>query len=212
MGTPAQSDKYRKLLALWRQKWAQAGFNPTVLDASQCRVPLSAERALRAEFDRTPTANHRDYEWHCYRRWLVIKEFAKSFATPILMIDGDVFPNPALRGHPFFKQPATGWSGGFEILDVSGNPCAVMATADAVSDWVRVLLDRMTACVIDYNGTPHTSDMIVAQQSLPKPVRGLCAAWEDRQDLPMAHISTDSAIAAGFSADRKAEFIRKELR
>ncbi len=211
MGTYAQMQKYLDLLKLWRRAWSEAGFTPVVLDGSKRQAGASEESRLRAAFDRSETVNHRDYEWHCYRRWLLLKDYAANFATPLLMVDGDVFPNPSQKKHPFFWNPAAEWSGRFHVLDAGGNPCAVLANHGATYDWILLLRERIPTLRIDYKGKPHVSDMIVAQHAYFPPANPLCAAWEDRRDLPLIHVSTDSVIKEGFRAEDKSAFVSSRI-
>lgn len=212
MGTYEDQRKYQRLLAFWRRAWGEAGFTARVEDASRGVVSRSLERQMRSAFDQMPTVNHRDYEWHCFRRWLVLYDLSAMYQGPLLVVDGDTFPRPEHARHPFFQRPASVWTGGFDILDAYNNPSAVLTGLVGLRSWIDTLIGEIPHHRTHVNGQPHCSDMIIAQATRPLPAAPLCANWGDRRtDLPMVHIGTDSIIAEGFKASQKAEFVANKL-
>lgn len=209
MGTFAQQAKYLALIRLWKKAWSQAGFNAVAIDALQSPYRHPARHELRASFDKSPTVNDREYEWHCYRRWLHLSEFAAGFEGPVLMIDGDVFPNPTSKSHQFWSTPAAFQLFPFQVLDIGGNPCAVMANHEGVEGWIRTMIETAPTVQITYNGKPHTSDMILAQAAYPRHPEPVCVDWKPGTVRPLVHVSTEVALANGFNASTKPAFFDK---
>ena len=209
MGSPAQQVKYVGLIRLWKKAWAQAGFNAVAIDAFQSPYRHPARHGLRASFDRSPTVNDREYEWHCYRRWLHLSEFAAGFEGPVLMVDGDVFPNPKSKNHQFWSTPAAFRLFPFQVLDVHGNPCAVLADHEGVEGWIQTMIDTAPTVRIEERGQPHTSDMILAQAAYPRHPEPVCENWRPDSVLPLVHVGSDTAMKYGFDAWSKTAFFDK---
>lgn len=209
MGTFSQQAKYLALIRLWKRAWSQAGFNAVAIDALHRPHRHPLRHALKDSFDRSPTVNDREYEWHCYCRWLILSEFAAGFEGPVLMVDGDVFPNPKSKNHDFWQTPAAFRLFPFQVLDSEGNPCAVLANSEGVEGWIRTMIDTAPEVRITYNGRPHTSDMILAQSAFPRHPSPVCENWKPDSTMPLVHVGTDTALKHGFDAWSKHAFFDK---
>ena len=141
-------------LALWREQWSAAGYEPRVLtEADARRHPQYAQ--LRRRYAALPTVNPRHYELSCFVR------YAAMAAQPNggWMVDYDVMPLRTHEGSTWANALAS--SGNFTVFQ---RHVPALLHGDA-SEWERVaqLLSHVpwqsVPQLFSVNGRPHVSDM-----------------------------------------------------
>lgn len=144
---PSHADQ-TPLLALWAEGWRKRGWEPVVLDNSHARQHPKYNEHYQRFYD-YPTVNPKPYEMACYLRWLAFEAVGGGYMT-----DADVmnynFHVPQEVGVPTIHDP-------------HGVPCMVSASAKHAHEIADFLFN--STHVGDYNGRPHTSDMIILQTS-----------------------------------------------
>lgn len=141
-------------LALWREQWSVAGYEPLVLTEADARRHPQYEQ-LRKRYAALPTVNPRHYELSCFVRYVAMA------AQPDggWMVDYDVMP---LRTHESITwASALAASGNFTVFQ---RHVPALLHGDA-SEWGRVaeLLSNVpwqsAPRHFSHEGRPHVSDM-----------------------------------------------------
>lgn len=136
--------KDAELFELWKRAWADAGWQPEMLNEQDARKHRLYEQAQRA-WAEYPTINHREYERHCYNRYLAMHTRGGGW-----MCDYDVFPltgDIAASGEDveFFSK-------GIQDPNV---PCLIHGTEQGFEKLVYHLINHKPP-----PGTRHWSDML----------------------------------------------------
>lgn len=140
-----------RLIMLWRDRWAAAGFEPVVLNEFIARQNPLFEH-LQGRFDRgeLPSINPAYYDNACYLRYLAMAEVGGG-----IMSDYDVMPYGwQFRGEKFTKTLTT-YQGGC--------PCLVSGTKGAYLLAVKAFLEYQLTANDHHEGKPHISDMHILQ-------------------------------------------------
>lgn len=189
-----------ELLRLWKQLWAEAGFNPVV------RTIKDAQRHPKFDhwdslFSKLPTVNPREYEMCSYRRHVAMAAIGGGFLT-----DYDCFPNGfTVSDYIEAERLSIDKTTDLPVMLSIGVPCALIGTQKQFEKFVVEIL--MAAPVIE-SGKPHLSDMHVAQ-SLEKSLKiqslDICREYTPGTDAKIIHFS-HNACGKGKRAQIAMEF------
>lgn len=178
-----------KLLLLWKQNWAHAGFEPIVLNEY-----IASEHELYGKFleaiQQLPSVNKPGYEMACYLRWMAMLQVGGGFMT-----DHDLFCYDPKFNFGTKKPDQI-------ALYQAHVPCLAWGTKKAYEKVVTGIMDyKVTEKDIEVNSKlPHVSDMYMFyREGIPftshNPVRSYGDdGWEQ---APFVHFS--SASMQGYS-------------
>jgi len=161
-----------KLLAVWREKWLAAGFEPFVLNEHIARKHPYFEE-LNKGLERLPSQNSPEYERACYLRHLALAQVGGG-----LMSDFDVFPRGGALPSGFLD-----WLGDQQqLVLLQANcvcPCLFYATP-AVAERVCHEFITREFKMHEINGKPHISDQYCLSQIVEAG-----ADWIQQKDCTM---------------------------
>lgn len=145
-----------KLINLWRERWASAGFDPFVLSEYHARQHPYFEEFNKG-LDKLPTQNSREYEVACYHRWLALAQVGGGLCG-----DYDVFPRGQLP-NGFIDWLADQQSHLVLLQQNCVCPCLFYASAPIA---LRVCQEFVTRefKMHEINGKPHMSDQYALEQ------------------------------------------------
>jgi hypothetical protein len=183
---------FDSLLALWEDKWKEAGFDPVVLRDEPKEHPLFKQ--VLAHVEGLPTVNPRVYTTNDFIRWLAMEQVGGG-----LHVDSDVFP----RG----KMPCFPCLRGIYTFGIGHCPCAVWlpklnATQHCIS---KRILSYGLQQADKIRGRAHCSDQGFFQWWKPG-YSLMCPNCTDPKSAtsPMVHYPTDDVdcLPGGTKGDK----------
>lgn len=178
-------DEY-KLLLLWRNRWARAGFEPIVLNEYIARKhPLWAEFEQRINL--LPSINPPPYERGCYVRWLAVAQAGGG-----IMVDFDCMP------YGKYDWPTTMPT---NLVSLQGyTPSVVYGNASAFEKVCRAFMGYEVGVQdMEHTMRPHVSDMLILLRgNVPYQQRHVVKMFgEDGwEEAPFVHYSSSSMSTA----------------
>lgn len=161
-----------KLLAVWREKWLAAGFEPFVLSEHQARKHPYFDEFSKG-LEKLPTQNAREYEMACYHRWLALAQVGGGLCG-----DYDVFPRQPLA--PGFTDWLNDQTSTLQLLQQNCVcPCLFYASKDVAERVCREFVTREFT-LREINGKPHMSDQYTLEQIVQAG-----AGWISQKDCTM---------------------------
>jgi len=150
-----QADEQYEMISHWKRSWAKRGWNPKVLtQADARRHPMF--QPITERLKQLPTVNSSAYELACYHRWLAVAVMGGGFMSDYDVVNFGFEPREP-------QSDLTIYESHFSRDEVT--PSCVSGTAygfmSAVTAFAACDPKHVTS---DYNGKPHTSDMIVLQK------------------------------------------------
>jgi len=176
-----------KLIALWRQHWTAAGWEPFVLNEWHARQhPRYAE--FHSKLCVLPSVNPKEYEIACYLRWLALAQVGGGW-----MADYDVFETKAPGAPPHWHELTGAELGKIQIFQTPCCPCLVWCSADNA---VQFLEQASTGQYgrREINGSAHYSDQYALEDlhmaRVPWiEIRDMVKLWSDKgwETAPVVH-------------------------
>lgn len=205
---PELSESYKDILYIWAEAWAEAGFNPVVLDRTHAEQhPLY--NALVERVESYPCVNPKGYQLACFLRWLALAQVGGGLA-----VDADVLPAKNIHDPAVLRDHCYGSN---HILFLEGTycPCAVYADKDGAEFIAKHLTQDTGIPALPTGSGPNISDQEALRwmaTNLPIRCVPLVGNYPD-EFKPFIHYSTCALAIAGkiSNTSEKAQAIRTIL-